>query len=965
MKNYYTHYPLCPNCLEPAKSDKLLIKDEIFENMFFCPNCGNHFKNIINFDSKISFPLFKDIKLNIIEKSYIDWIMEGDCDGKYFITWPWDAVKFIPILVTEYFSRNNEEKIVIFYNEDNKIDELNFPEVLDYIFCMDESISSKNEILISNEDVFVDNLQGYCEIFINLLDEDSVENFNRIKSNLTEISFITDDLSYYNQVRIPCGFVNETEDCFKRFINNFKEVFGVDSIKNITGLNDEFEYNEKGLFELNFIKEYALNDNLKINKNFSNATGICFENRYNLLSCFSNVNYQIINSNDDLDKIDFNNSIFFVNQNLLSEKLVEHTSYINPKWILFNSIDQALAKSRYDKFMRKNLFSILGSDFNTLLFSTELSRRSGYQIGKKGFIKNMGITPHTWDYKELLDELYNNYENNVTLFSSNLNNIHGNYSLKMTFCECDELKIMDECLNIFDDVFRGNKDVINFIRDLIKTPLYIKGDYEKLFRRTINLEYLLAIVFNHDETKWKYLIDSLENVYGWESDINKNPLLDEIINLINQRELKYEEVAIVVHHWDINEVKNVLLEKMPNNEIIVTKWNKLNEDIVNTSIKQVIATEFPTWAYNLYNSPLEEIIFVGSPKTIETYKFFKTNRFTEEGTKPLYILSEKENAPNLLKELLNNIEVPVDDIEDFNEEVNKIIIKTTSNSKNNYSYQQNIIKKGSSAILVTNKNKEAMVLPYKTIYIHDEDGINGISMYNGKGYEKLINTDILINEQEMYDSFGRLFFKFIIENGNDLIISDGKYEWKGFKELIENMFEWCDILHKIVNMESLDDKKSRINTKKKLEGILKSLGVKAQSNNYIRNFWLDDPIPLNTSEGELLIYEIEHPRNPEDVFKIYEWISDNYDEFGVSGLDAPRVFSAGKTIQKIRPKFFKNKFNETDPLRKLCDEFQEFIKDKINTSNLFNVISAELVNIVEDVEPYKILDKYDNFYEKK
>ena len=77
--------------------------------------------------------------------------------------------------------------------------------------------------------------------------------------------------------------------------------------------------------------------------------------------------------------------------------------------------------------------------------------------------------------------------------------------------------------------------------------------------------------------------------------------------------------------------------------------------------------------------------------------------------------------------------------------------------------QKDIIKKGSSAILVTNKNKEAMVLPYKTIYIHDEDGINGISMYNGKGYEKLINTDILINEQEMYDSFGRLFFKFIIQ----------------------------------------------------------------------------------------------------------------------------------------------------------------------------------------------------------
>ena len=156
MKNYYTYYPLCPNCLEPAKSDKLLIKDEIFEDMFFCPSCGGYFKNIVNIDSRFSFPLFKDIKLNIIEESYIDWIINSNCNGKYFITWPWDNVKFIPIFVMEYIAKNPDDKIVIFYNEDNnKMSELNFSEVLDYLFYLDETIYDIDEILFSNEDVFV------------------------------------------------------------------------------------------------------------------------------------------------------------------------------------------------------------------------------------------------------------------------------------------------------------------------------------------------------------------------------------------------------------------------------------------------------------------------------------------------------------------------------------------------------------------------------------------------------------------------------------------------------------------------------------------------------------------------------------------------------------------------------------------------------------------------------------------
>ena len=71
-----------------------------------------------------NIPLFWGIKQNIIEKSYIEWLSDETPIGKYLITWPWRAAKFIPILVSEYLMKNPRDKIIVIteYREWNNSD---------------------------------------------------------------------------------------------------------------------------------------------------------------------------------------------------------------------------------------------------------------------------------------------------------------------------------------------------------------------------------------------------------------------------------------------------------------------------------------------------------------------------------------------------------------------------------------------------------------------------------------------------------------------------------------------------------------------------------------------------------------------------------------------------------------------------------------------------------------------------
>ena len=123
MRRYYHTYPTCPSCHAPHKGIGPLEKKRD-DFVFYCDACGTSFRTHVVFDeikfpetAKLlgkyknePFPVVWGVDLNPIELSYVEWLSDAP-RGVYFITWPWDRVKFIPILINEYILRSGEQGI--------------------------------------------------------------------------------------------------------------------------------------------------------------------------------------------------------------------------------------------------------------------------------------------------------------------------------------------------------------------------------------------------------------------------------------------------------------------------------------------------------------------------------------------------------------------------------------------------------------------------------------------------------------------------------------------------------------------------------------------------------------------------------------------------------------------------------------------------------------------------------------
>ena len=121
MNQYYHCCLTCPSCHAPH--DKLSVKSnksfKILENgIAICSHCNCHFECKITMDYKndsFNEPLFWKIIPNFIEKSYISWIKTKPV-GNFIIYWPWENVKFIPLLINEYIKINGLKRPIVVYS---------------------------------------------------------------------------------------------------------------------------------------------------------------------------------------------------------------------------------------------------------------------------------------------------------------------------------------------------------------------------------------------------------------------------------------------------------------------------------------------------------------------------------------------------------------------------------------------------------------------------------------------------------------------------------------------------------------------------------------------------------------------------------------------------------------------------------------------------------------------------------
>lgn len=1019
--NFFSNHPICPRCMEPLESGSLLV--QIDENIFQCSRCGSLFRNEISlpyngFD--IKFPIFTEIKLNQIESAYIDWILEG-IEGNYFITWPWKDVKFIPILLSEYLSKFEGEKIVVFSNLKNleEPDDLkegfkdsSYPLLLNSLYILKneeigyfntqkefiDGVNNYSESTIENtnsikktmnnhslgiDDVFLNNLQVYCKIYFNSFDTKNIKKFNNVIKD-KEFTPIFNNIKDLNGLVIPCGYLDDDNNVYKEFLIQFDKFYGKELIKKINGvpydLFDDLDYDfGKGLLELNFFESYEFPPNLSLNESFNKPFFECLENKFNIVPFSSNFSYSFIKSNEDFDLFSKNDQIYFINEKLLSDELLEKINEFEPNLIVATNIDP-LFGNRYKSGVDNQIYKLFKLKYNFLMFSNNLNERGAYKDFENNsfYLRRWNVVPHTWDYQPILDEIRKNEKNELSIFSSNFNKIIGKKSnLKINFHEIKELSIVESVFPIFQKIFKNNSEVNKNLKQLMRTPLFITGPYKdyKIVSYIINLEYLISLIFDVDKEKWNIVKDAFEQVYNFKLDNPRNPIFDELLNLIKSTDINFENLVIIVHHWDKKKLKRLLKEYLDStivDQLLISSWTSLNKDLEEreTPTYYGISTLFPTLNYDIYSCKLSNLEILCSPLDHIRYNLYLNNRFTERGIKPIYLLSDDDDAPELLKETLELIEIPEDEqIDDFNERLNRIPkglddYKDYTNSQgSSNNYYLDTIKEGEESILVLNDSYEAMFLPLnKTVYILDSDDYIDDIELTKEEFNGLVDVNILLNERKRYLSLNGTFLRFVLENDNGVNIRRRRYDWNGFTDLIDSMFKWVDLLNQIVEMELIRTDLSRDEVKDDLSKKISKLKLSARRPIYIKKTWLSEPTILDTDIGEIRIYDAERPKSINDSCKIFEWISDNYKDYDVSRFTGYKTFNAAQELKNIRRSFFRNnKEDLNEDMYALLDDFQEVIKGKISNSFKFKVSEAKIVKIKDEVKPFVIIDDYEEY----
>ena len=554
---YFTKQPVCPNCLEPLKESKNLI--QLDENIFQCSNCGSFFKNEISFTNSngltIDFPLFTEVQLNKIEKSYVDWILKGT-DGNYLITWPWKEVKFIPILISEYLSKFENNKIIIFTKSTNiekfkklergDFNDLSYDALLNSLYCTkneeNSEFSGNVRDFLDINDVFLNQKQLYCKIHINTFNNYSIKKYKEFlkESNAT---LILENLKELDGFVFLCGVVDEEKKVYGNFLNKFFSLYGENYIKEIIGIsnleidNKYFLNNilsDEGLFELNFYESYELNPQISIKDNFNEDLFDSLDKKFDLIPFSYKFNYYFIKSEDDFSLFSQNGQIYFINEDILTDNLISKIKEFEPDLMISTNIDSLFGEGRYESGIDNQIYKLFKLDSNFLMFSTVLKERYNYQIGRKDwFFKNWGIVPHTLDYTPLLNEIKKDELNHLSAFSSNfqyLNKIKKS-NLEFDFKVIEELGDVESIFYIFHEIFDNNKEVNNSLEELVKTPLYITGPYKdfRVIDRILNFEYLISLIFDEDEEKCNEVKEVFEKVYNYRLDNPKNPILDNLI----------------------------------------------------------------------------------------------------------------------------------------------------------------------------------------------------------------------------------------------------------------------------------------------------------------------------------------------------------------------------------------------------------------------------------------------------
>jgi len=1061
MKKYCINYPCCPSCHEPLISNSTLFKvniDDLCENcqfcekdvsakicpinlykfkadsdnfFYYCPRCMTYFIDKVNLNQFTylsnhlkecncsSFqPLFWDVELNILEKNYIDWFLNEKTDDKYFITWPYDNINFIIILLNEILLKHPNKKILILEN--------------DYEMNLNDNKEYTGSPSLNN---IIDSTYSYTVVneLSDEIDSERKKFHKKLKENLTlKSSKINYHLKFTDKTKLQNDFKEDAH--FKKekisvtsVRKKFEEIYDKGTVTNIfiDGKKKTKSTNKKGIYEVKVTTNKP--EWSKIDFNSANYFNIL--NNYEHLSSLNElIKYQLLNEDSS---VNFGNNTFFMKfDNPNKENLIK---LINPDILIVKD-----SENTYDNKTFEDISKLVNDINSTVLF---------FSINKNNRLKYIeklnSFTFQTYDNNRILAYLIskdNNKRNNVFSYKLDKKNTR-NIDYNFNYVPVPILKEMDELsTQIINDIQEDvgyNKEITIFFHLMINTPMIIDKEYE------YNFKYMDKNVYTwleniSDETKYMYYIDKLDEIY--KNDLMDNiplpenfvkeikecldenipvyvyvptkgdvkPIKEKIERKFKNRNLKKLVVDVLdnlsehfIENMRLIQYKNESLYTNPLLEKIIEEIRKINEsgvfiyivspmgyysksikkeiekrltnqkysnlyvgtwnDVGKVSLKynqqlQIISTTYP-YKLDLYNENFKNITFIASPKNIKNIKNNMGKKISEDSIRPMET-NEKNQYPKLLHELtsVNNME---EDQEIF--EIEEYIY-TMENTEHKYVHSHKHIrdlKEDEKVLLLINEDNEGIFIPGKhgITYKKNESTLGTLS---NKDYSNLIDKTILIDRNGFYSTYKEFFTKFMLLNGETLKFKINEHDIIGYHNLVKLANLWLDGFRNILKYES--EKKPDLSKNKIKERVAKFLNnngaeIKEIS---IKQFWLEEPIELETSFGTLNLYTIEHPRNYNNLCKLYKNLNEKYDGFDLNELDASNSFNAARTIQRIRSSFLKHKDIPFE-YRNLYERFKYEIQNIIKNSETFKVAIYKEVTIKKEIKPYMKMKNYNQY----